>query len=87
MKNAKLLIWLTQLGLSVAIPLGGFVLLAMWLRQRFDLGIWVLIAGIALGLICAADGLRNSLKAMSHMAEDPKKEPEESAPVYFNDHE
>ena len=46
MKDMKLLIWLTQLGLSVAGPLVGFILLALWLRQRFDLGIWVLVIGI-----------------------------------------
>ena len=34
MKNLNLLIWLTQLGLSVAVPLGGFILLGLWLSQR-----------------------------------------------------
>ena len=30
MKDLPLLVWLTQLGLSVAAPLAGFVLLAVW---------------------------------------------------------
>lgn len=84
MKNVSLLVWLTQLGLSVAVPLGGFVLLAVWLRQRFGLGVWVVIAGVILGIICAADGLRTSLKAMDRIAKDKK---EEKPPVSFNDHE
>jgi len=84
MKNLSLLVWLTQLGLSTALPLGGFVLLAVWLRQRFDWGVWVIVAGVVVGLICAIDGLRNSLKAMERMAKDEKKEP---PPVSFNDHE
>ena len=45
MKNVNLLIWLTQLGISVAAPLGGFIWLGVWLRQRFDLGVWVVLAG------------------------------------------
>lgn len=84
MKNLSLLVWLTQLGFSVAVPLGGFVLLAIWLRSRFDLGAWVVILGVVLGVIGAIDGLRNSLKAMERMAGDKEKE---KPTVSFNDHE
>ena len=84
MKNLNLLVWLTQLGLSVALPLGGFVLLAVWLRQRFDWGVWVIVLGLVLGIISAIDGLRSSLKAMERMSGDKKKE---EPPVSFNDHE
>lgn len=85
MKNVNLLIWLTQLGISVAVPLGGFIWLGVWLRQRFDLGVWVVLAGILVGLVCAADGMRVSLKAMEQMAKDKKDT--EPPPVSFNDHE
>ena len=84
MKNVNLLIWLVQLGLSVAVPLGGFIWLGVWLRQRFDLGVWVILAGVFVGTVCAIDGLRSSLKAMERMAKDKKEEP---PPVSFNDHE
>lgn len=84
MKNLSLLVWLTQLGLSTALPLGGFVLLAVWLRQRFDWGVWVIAAGVIIGLICALDGLRNSLKAMERMAKDDRNDP---PTISFNDHE
>jgi len=84
MKNANLLIWLTQLGISVAAPLGGFIWLAVFLRQRFDLGVWVVLAGVFVGIVCAIDGLRVSLRAMERMAKDKKEEP---PPVSFNDHE
>ena len=53
MKNLSLLVWLTQLGFSVAVPPAGFILLAVWLRARFDLGVWVILAGVGLGVICA----------------------------------
>lgn len=83
MKNLSMLVWLTQLGMSVALPLGGCVLLAVWLRQRFGWGVWVIVAGLILGLICAADGLRTSLKAMERMSRERK---EDADSVSFNDH-
>lgn len=84
MKNLSLLVWLTQLGLSVALPLGGFILLGVWLHRQFGWGSWAVIAGVALGVICAVDGLRSSLKAMKRMSKDTQ--PQEP-PVSFNDHD
>ena len=84
MKNVSLLVWLTQLGLSVAIPPAAFIFLAVWLRNRFDLGAWVIVAGVLVGIICAVDGLRVSLKAMERMTKDDKKE---KPPLSFNDHD
>lgn len=83
MKDFSLLVWLSQLGLSVALPLAGFVLLGVWLRNRFGFGIWVVLLGTAVGIICAVDGLRNSLKAMQRMSKDKK---EDTTSVSFNDH-
>ena len=80
-----MLVWLTQLGLSVAGPLVGFILLALWLRQRFDLGVWVLVIGIVLGISGAIDGFRVSIKAMEQMSEDKHDKPD-PPPVSFNDH-
>lgn len=83
-KDIGLLVWLTQLGLSVALPPAGFILLAVWLQDRFSLGNWVLWTGVVLGVICAINGLRSSLKAMGWMTKD--KQPKDT-PVSFNDHE
>lgn len=85
MKGLQLLIWLTQLGLSTALPLGGFVLLAVWLRQRLDLGVWVIIVGVVIGMLCAIDSLRSSLKAMEQMSQNRKNI--DPPPLSFNDHE
>lgn len=85
MKDIKLLIWVTQLGLSVAAPLGGFILLAVWLRSRFQWGNWVIIVGAVLGVVCALEGLLSSIRAMKRMS-DQGKEPQDP-PVSFNDHE
>ena len=84
MKELRMLIWLTQLGLSVAAPLAGFLLLAVWLHSRFSLGVWIIWVGLFLGINGAVSGLRSSLKAMERMS-SPKDEPKEP-PVSFNDH-
>ena len=79
----KMLVWMTQLGISVALPPLGFILLAVWLRNNQGWGSWVIWAGIVLGVVCAIDGLRTSLKAMERMSRDKKCE---TPPVSFNDH-
>ena len=84
MKNISMLVWLTQLGLSVIAPLAGFILIAVWLSNNCGFGKWVIWVGIGLGLISAVNGFLNSLKTMNMLAKD-KKEGEN--PPSFNDHE
>lgn len=84
MKNITLLVWLTQLGFSVVFPPVGFLWLASWLKNSRGWGSWVIWTGVILGVICAVDGLRTSLKAMEKMAQDENKE---DPPVSFNEHE
>ena len=84
MNDIGLLTWVTQLGLSVAAPLAGFILLAVWLRSRFDLGTWVIWVGVGLGLILAVSGLRSSLKTMERLARSQSEEP---PAVSYNDHD
>ena len=86
MKEYRLLIWLTQLGLSVALPLAGFVLLGVWLHSAKGWGVWTVIAGLILGLICAVQGFRDSLKAMDLMTGNKKKN-QDPPPVSFNSHD
>lgn len=85
MKNLSLLVWLTQLGLSVALPLVGFTLLGVWLRQQFDLDIWVVLVAAIVGFVSAVDGLRVSLKALERLSRDKSKD--EPPSVSFNDHD
>lgn len=82
MKNLTALIWLTQLGLSVALPLAGFVLLALWLQNNCGWGQWVIYAGVGMGLVFAIDGLRTSLKAMDRVGKKDQSPP----PIGFDDH-
>ena len=85
MKDLNLIVWLTQLGVSVAVPLAGFVLLAVWLRQELGWGGWVIWVGITLGIVCAVDGLVRSLKILDKLG-NKKQDPEPPA-VSFNDHD
>ena len=85
MKELSLLVWLTQLGLSVAFPLAGFVLLAVWLRSSFGWGDWVIWTGLILGLGGAVNGFRHSLKAMELLSRDQKKKKDPPS-VAFNEH-
>ena len=47
----KMAMGITQMGLSLIAPLILLVLLAFWLRKTFSLGSWVVLVGLALGLI------------------------------------
>ena len=80
-----MLVWLTQLGLSVALPIGGLTALGVWLRNGLGWGTWVLIVCVELGLMLAGVGLRDSLRAMARM--DKRNETKERPPVSFNQHE
>lgn len=84
MKDLRLLVWLTQLGLSVAFPLGGFILIGIWLNNRFGLGIWTVFAGLALGIVSAVRGFRDSVQVMEKMSGQKKQEA--PSPVAFNEH-
>ncbi len=81
MKDLNMLVWLSQLGLSVALPPAALILLAVWLRDRFGWGQWVLWLGICLGLYCAVTGFVSSLRTLSRFTKDTAQ------PPVFNDHD
>ncbi len=85
MKEFRLLVWLTQLGLSVALPLAGFLLLGLWLHIGLGWGVWTVFAGLILGLSSAVRGFLDSLKAMEQMSGSKKKQ--DPPPVAFNHHD
>lgn len=84
MKELNLLVWLSQLGLSVAVPPLLLIWLGLWLRNDCHWGDWILWVCILLGVVLAIDGLRTSLKAMERLSNHKKDSPE--PPVSFNDH-
>lgn len=84
MKDLSLLVWLTQLGLSVAVPLAGFVLLAVWLHSGCGWGMWVIWVGLFLGIWIAITSFRSSLQMMEQFSRSKRKDP---PPISFNEHE
>ena len=85
MKDLSLLAWLTQLGVSVAVPIIGFAFLGIYLQNRFRLGKWVIIAGVIVGFICAIRGFIYSLQTLDRLAN--KKKDTDAPTVSFNEHE
>lgn len=84
MKVLRSLVWVTQLGLSVVTPIVAFVLLAVWLHNRFSWGTWVIWVGVILGIVGTVGALRNSLRAIHHLDDHDKQDP---PPCSFNDHD
>lgn len=85
LKDINLLVWLTQLGISVAAPLVGFLWLGVWLHNDLGWGKWTVIAGLLLGLSGAFSGLRSSLQIIGQMSKEKKEDI--PPPVAFNEHE
>ncbi len=84
MKQLHLLVWITQLGLSTALPLAGFIVLAAWLRKSCGWGAWVIWICVALGLYVSVTGFLNCLKTLKRLTDDGEKDP---PPVAFNEHD
>ena len=82
LKDVSLLVFLSQLGLGVVLPLAGFVLLGVWLRQALGVGVWIVILFTALGLFFAVQGFVTTLKTMNRIAKKP-----EDQPLSYNEHD
>lgn len=85
MKDLTLLVWLTQLGISVAVPLCVFVGAALWLQNKFALGSWIVIVGVVLGMAIAIHEFYRMMKLLDRVGN--KKKEEKTSTVFFNDHE
>ena len=82
-KVVSYLVWLTQLGLSVAVPLAGFVLLGVWLHNSRGWGGWTVAAGILLGIFGAVGGLYSGFKTLNQMLRQDDPAPTQG----YNKHE
>lgn len=81
-RTLQALVWVTQLGLSVAGPPVLFILLASWLRSRCGWGVWVVVLGIVLGVLGAVGGAVSSFRTLHRLAKR-----ESDPPQGFNEHE
>lgn len=85
MKDVKLIVWITQLIMTIVVPLVGFILLGAWLCKSRGWGAWALWAGIGLGIYSAVGGVRDLIRTLKRMAKEARDEQE--PPVCFNDHD
>ena len=83
LKNVSLLVFFSQLGLSVVVPLGGFVALGVWLRNLWNTGVWLVLVMAGMGLFVAASGFINTLRTMKRMADEDDQKP----PLSYNEHD
>lgn len=84
MKFLSLLMWVGQFGFSVVFPTLFFLMLAVWLQNKFSLGMWIVVVLGILGLLTSISTTRSCLRSLRKAAEEAssRKEP----PVAFNDH-
>ncbi len=84
MKILNLLMWVGQFGFSVIFPTVFFLWLGVWLQNKFDLGLWVLIVFGLLGIMTSISTTKSCLRSLCKAAEDVSGQ--RDTPVSFNDH-
>ena len=84
MKILNLLMWVGQFGFSIIFPTLFFLLAAVWLQNKFGLGMWIIVVFGILGVLTtistAKSCLRSLLKAVKEASDN------NDPPVSFNDH-
>ena len=85
MKLASLLLWVTQFGFSVLFPVCFFLLLAIWLQQRYGLGMWIVILLGILGLLISFSTAKACIRSLQKETKDAGNQDE--PPMAFNNHD
>lgn len=81
----SLLLWVTQFGLSILFPVCFFLLLAVWLQQKYSLGMWIVVVLGLFGLMVSISTARSCLRTLRKEAEAAADQ--KPPPVSFNDHD
>lgn len=85
MKFLSLLMWVGQFGLSVIFPTLFFLILAIWLQNKFALGMWIIVVLGILGLLTSISTATSCLRSLRKEADAASgKEP---PPIAFNNHD
>ena len=84
MKYLSLILWVTQFGLSLLVPPCSLLLLAIWLQNKFGLGLWIVAVLGVLGVLIAIGTAKANWRAMRKDAEAASDNP--LPPIAFNDH-
>ncbi|MBQ3578561.1 MAG: AtpZ/AtpI family protein [Firmicutes bacterium] len=90
-KNAKYirdvmkgLVWVGQLGFSLAVPPIALALLAHWIMGRFGLGNWLMILFVIIGILTSGATARSFFD--DQKKKDAKEASENPRPRGYSDH-
>ena len=64
MKYLSLLIWVGQFGFSCIFPTCLFLMLGIYLQDRFDLGVWIVIVLGIIGFLTSLSTARSCLRSI-----------------------
>ena len=84
MKLLNLLMWVIQFGFSILFPTVFFLILAVWLQNKFSLGIWIVVVLGVLGVLTSISTTRSCLQSLRKAADEASES--NPPPVCFNDH-
>lgn len=84
MKFLSLLMWVTQFGFSALFPTCFFLLVAVWLQEKFALGMWIVAVLGILGLLTSFSTARSCLRSI--LKEIERTSDRKDPPPAFNDH-
>lgn len=84
MKILNLLMWVGQFGFSIIFPTLFFLILAVWLQNKFNLGIWIIILCGIIGLLTTVSTVKACLHSLRKAAEEASDS--KPRPISFNDH-
>lgn len=84
MKFLNLLMWVGQFGFSVVFPTLFFLLIAVWLQNKFGLGMWIVAVMGVLGVLTSISTARSCLRSLCKAAQEASSQ--EPPPTAFNDH-
>lgn len=76
--------WITQFGFSLVTPPLMCITLAIWLQKRFELGAWIILLGLFLGLGAAGCTFYSFAQRFAGRKKD--KEPKQKE-ISFRNHE
>lgn len=84
MRFLSLLMWVGQFGFSIIFPTLFFLTAAVWLQQKFHMGMWIVVVFGILGLLTTISTTRSCLHALRKAAEEASSQ--DVPPVSFNNH-
>ena len=84
MKLLNLLMWVVQFGFSILFPTVFFLILGVWLQEKYGLGLWIVIVLGIVGVLTSVSTTRSCLKALRRAADESSEH--KDPPISFNDH-